>query len=60
MRDGEGPETAESANAIAAQVAHHIKSMIGITTDVTVKPPGTIPRSQGKAVRVRDERPKGA
>ena len=51
---------ASDYDAIAAQVAHHIKSMIGITTDVTVKPPGTIPRSQGKAVRVRDERPKGA
>ena len=32
--------------------------MIGITTDVIVKPPGAIPRSQGKAVRVRDLRPK--
>jgi phenylacetate-CoA ligase len=32
--------------------------MIGITTDVVVKRPGEIPRSQGKAVRVRDLRPK--
>ena len=43
---------------IANDVTHHIKSMIGITTDVTVKPAGAIPRSQGKAVRVRDLRPK--
>ena len=43
---------------IAKDVTHHIKSMIGITTDVTVKPAGAIPRSQGKAVRVRDLRPK--
>jgi phenylacetate-CoA ligase len=32
--------------------------MIGISTDVAVKKPGEIPRSQGKAVRVRDLRPK--
>jgi phenylacetate-CoA ligase len=43
---------------IADRVAHHIKSLIGITTDVEVKQPGAIPRSQGKAVRVRDLRPK--
>ena len=45
--------------AIAHDVAHHIKSLIGITTDVVVKKPDEIPRSQGKAVRVRDLRPKG-
>jgi len=43
---------------IAQRVAHHIKSLIGITADVEVKQPGEIPRSQGKAVRVRDLRPK--
>ena len=43
---------------IAADVAHYIKSMIGITTEVTVQAPGSIARSQGKAVRVRDMRPK--
>jgi phenylacetate-CoA ligase len=45
---------------IAQEVAHHIKSMIGITTVIAVKAPGAIPRSQGKAVRVRDLRPKDA
>jgi len=49
----------ESFEAIAHDVAHYIKSMIGISTDVLVQAPGTIPRSQGKAVRVRDLRPKG-
>jgi phenylacetate-CoA ligase len=44
---------------IGKQIAHHIKSMIGISTAVSVKKPGEIPRSQGKAVRVRDLRPKG-
>ncbi|UCE30345.1 MAG: phenylacetate--CoA ligase [Burkholderiales bacterium] len=36
--------------------AHHIKSLIGVTAQVAVCAPGTLPRSQGKAVRVRDER----
>ncbi|MEZ5738575.1 MAG: phenylacetate--CoA ligase [Burkholderiaceae bacterium] len=48
--------SANEYRAIAGDVAHHIKSLIGITTQVSVMPPGTIPRSQGKAVRVRDER----
>ena len=37
-------------------VRHHIKSMVGVTCDVTVKRPGEVPRSEGKAVRVRDLR----
>jgi phenylacetate-CoA ligase len=45
---------------IARDAAHHVKSLVGITVDVCVKNPGEIPRSQGKAVRVRDLRPKGA
>jgi len=52
--------SADRFEAVASDVAHHIKSMIGISTEVLVKPPGTIARSQGKAVRVRDLRPKEA
>ena len=40
----------------AAEVVHHIKSLIGVTSEVVMKAPGEIPRSQGKAVRVRDLR----
>jgi phenylacetate-CoA ligase len=36
-----------------------IKDMIGISAAVTLVPPGTIPRSEGKAKRVEDRRPKG-
>jgi phenylacetate-CoA ligase len=50
---------ADAFEAIARDVAHRIKSLIGVTTDVVVKKPEEIPRSQGKAVRVRDLRPKG-
>ncbi|WP_322515814.1 phenylacetate--CoA ligase [Rhodopseudomonas palustris] len=40
----------------AAEVTHHIKSLIGVTCKVVVKSPGDVPRSQGKAVRVKDQR----
>jgi phenylacetate-CoA ligase len=40
----------------AADVCHHIKSLVGVTCDVEVKSPGELPRSQGKAVRVIDRR----
>ena len=49
---------ASAYSVVAEQVRHHIKSMIGVTTEVVLKQPGDIPRSQGKAVRVRDQRPK--
>ena len=45
---------------LAADAAHHIKSLIGVSAAVKVMTPGTVPRSQGKAVRVRDLRPKAA
>ena len=49
----------EADDSSAAQrVAHHIKSMIGVTAAVKAMKPGEVPRSQGKAVRVRDLRPK--
>jgi phenylacetate-CoA ligase len=40
----------------AGDVQHHLKSMVGVTCAVVVKAPGDVPRSQGKAVRVKDER----
>ena len=42
----------------AKEVVHHIKSLIGVTCTVTPKAPGEVPRSQGKAVRVKDQRQK--
>ena len=50
--------SSESHPLIAREVAHYIKSIVGISTQVVIKLPGEIPRSQGKAVRVRDLRPK--
>ena len=50
------PLTASERDRKAKQVSSHIKSLIGVTCNVAVKSPGEVPRSQGKAVRVRDVR----
>jgi phenylacetate-CoA ligase len=54
--DAPMPEAERAAKARA--ITHHIKSMIGVTCSVAIKSPGDIPRSQGKAVRIRDLRKK--
>jgi phenylacetate-coenzyme A ligase PaaK-like adenylate-forming protein len=41
---------------LAADVRQHIKAMVGVSCDVVLKAPGEVPRSQGKAVRVKDLR----
>ncbi len=41
-----------------ANLKHDIKEMVGISVNVTLVPPGTIPRSEGKAKRIQDRRPK--
>jgi phenylacetate-CoA ligase len=50
---------AAAFDRLSHDAAHHVKSLVGISADVVVHPPGGVPRSQGKAVRVRDLRPKG-
>jgi len=51
--------TAEEARkASAAELGHHVKGLIGITAKITVADPGAVERSQGKARRVIDKRPK--
>lgn len=39
---------------ICHQLRHHIKSMVGVSTQVSIVNCGDIPRSEGKAVRVVD------
>ncbi len=53
---GEASDSARAASAAALQ--HHIKGSIGITARVQVMAPGGVERSQGKARRVVDKRPK--
>jgi len=50
---GAGDEVRAQA---AKDLAHHIKSYIGISTRVTVVEPNRLPRSEGKAKRVIDRR----
>ncbi|HTO47488.1 MAG TPA: phenylacetate--CoA ligase PaaK [Burkholderiales bacterium] len=45
--------------AEAKTLEHNIKSLIGVSTRVKVVEPGKVERSQGKAKRVIDLRPKG-
>jgi phenylacetate-CoA ligase len=51
-------ENEEARTHLATQVRHHIKSIIGVSCEVIVRLPGELPRSMGKAVRVRDLRNK--
>ena len=48
----------DAAREVSERVRHQIKSMVGVSAHVVAKKPGEVPRSQGKAVRVRDLRPK--
>ncbi|WP_040450247.1 phenylacetate--CoA ligase PaaK [Hoeflea phototrophica] len=50
----------EEARAVSARdLAHHIKSVVGVTARIDVQEPGNVVRSEGKAKRVVDNRKKG-
>ena len=53
-----GPGGQLDKDAAAADLAQRVKSSIGVTAKVTVTEPGGIERSQGKARRVIDKRPR--
>ncbi len=50
---------APAREAAARELAHHVKSAVGVSARVVVCEPGALPRSEGKARRVIDKRPKG-
>ncbi|MDQ7263781.1 phenylacetate--CoA ligase [Paracoccus sp. PS-1] len=51
--------TDEAARAHSAkELAHHIKSVVGVSTRIEVRDPNALARSEGKAKRVLDNRPK--
>ncbi|MDD2536838.1 MAG: phenylacetate--CoA ligase [Macromonas bipunctata] len=59
QREFSGRLEAAEVQKIAKELQHHIKTVIGITTKVTVLDADTLPRTQtGKARRVIDDRPK--
>ena len=47
-----------SKTAAARMLTKHVKDMVGVSTEVVVGDPGSVARSQGKAVRVLDNRNK--
>ena len=46
--------------AAARDMSHRIKQMVGLSVEITVSDPGGVARSEGKAVRIIDNRPKDA
>jgi phenylacetate-CoA ligase len=54
-----GHQDAESSAAAASALAGQIKAVVGISCNVLVEEPGAVPRSEGKAQRVVDNRSKG-
>ena len=52
----ETTDSAADSSTVADQLAQKIKTYIGISTRVSVESPGSIPRSEGKAQRVKDSR----
>ncbi len=52
------PLSVAAITAIEQDMERQIKGYIGVTTRVRVVEPGTVQRSQGKAVRVIDKRPR--
>jgi phenylacetate-CoA ligase len=45
-----------SSRGAAARAADRLREELGLTLQVTILAPGTLPRSEGKAMRVVDER----
>ncbi len=54
------PEAADETtrSAMSDRLKKLVKENVGISTNVVVGEPGAVPRSQGKAVRIIDDRPK--
>jgi phenylacetate-CoA ligase len=52
------PTDPESLDRKAGEVRRHLKSLIGVTSNAVIRKPGELPRSQGKAVRIKDLRGK--
>lgn len=49
---------ADARAASAKELSHHIKSVVGVSTKIEVHDPESVARSEGKAKRVVDNRPK--
>ena len=54
-----GPLAPQDSAALGTSLSKRIRQSLGLSVEVCVLQPGSIPRSQGKALRVIDNRPKG-
>jgi phenylacetate-CoA ligase len=54
-----GPMGTDSLEQAAQRLKHRIKERVGITVEIMAHGSGGVPRSQGKAVRIIDKRPRG-
>ena len=52
----EAKESSTDTTTIATELTQKIKTFIGISVSVDVAEPGKLPRSEGKAIRVIDNR----
>lgn len=53
------PDPQASSEDAARTLRKHIKDVVGVSTEIVVGAPGSVARSQGKAVRVVDNRNEG-
>jgi phenylacetate-CoA ligase len=51
-------EAAAPSDALTGRIHHALREATGLSMIVNVLPPGAVPRSEGKAVRVIDNRPR--
>ncbi|WP_124728640.1 phenylacetate--CoA ligase family protein [Staphylospora marina] len=49
-------EDAEAVKQLIRTLEHRLKEELGLTARASVQPPGSVPRSEGKAVRIIDKR----
>ncbi len=54
--DSAAPRDEPFIAKLQTDIGARLKTMIGLTCDIALKQPGEVPRSQGKAVRVKDLR----
>jgi phenylacetate-CoA ligase len=54
------PTAGADPDALGVRIARHLREHIGLRIEVAVLEPGSVPRSEGKAVRVLDRRPGAA
>jgi phenylacetate-CoA ligase len=55
----EGPMGSDALTAAGEALKRRIKERVGVTVEIAAHGSGGVPRSQGKAVRIVDNRPKG-